>query len=175
MNKKMHRSNKGFTLVEIMIALAIVSLLMTATAVAFNASMINFRENESMYKAVNAARQTLLRMTAELRTAIVDNEGVQEGDDSSTQCSMITAAGDANSYRYDADAQILYLDQTNGDGSVSNYVMCRNVTAVNFEREIVPGDPDDAIRSVQITITVTSGNVSETLTAAAVLRRNLSS
>ena len=167
MNTKKQRPNKGFTLVEIMIALTIVSLLLTATAVAFNASMINFRENENMFKAVNTARQTLLRITTELRTA----ENVAIGEPS-TRCSMHTAAGNDITYNYDADAQILYLITNDGvDGN--DYVMCKNVTAISFDRVTVPDDAS-SIRSVQITITVSSGTVTETLSAATMIRRNLS-
>lgn len=167
MCSRKYRSDKGFTLVEVIIALTIATMLITATAIAFNASAVNFSENEKMFKAVSNARQALLRITSELRTATAVATG-----ESSTQCSMITADGRDITYLYDADAQILYL-VTNSDTTDADYVMCRNVTDLTFTRTTVPEDAS-AIRSVQVNITVTSDGTSQSLSAAAAIRRNLS-
>ena len=51
-------------------------------------------------------------------------------------------------------------------------VMCDNVTAITFDRATVPDDPS-AIRSVRISMTVSADDLSQTLVAAAVVRRNL--
>ena len=59
----------GFSIVELLLALAIGAMLLVAVAVAFNASAMNYQENEAIFKTVNAARQALLRMTSQLRTA----------------------------------------------------------------------------------------------------------
>ena len=39
---------RGFTLVELLLALAITGILLAAVAVAFNASVINYSENEDI-------------------------------------------------------------------------------------------------------------------------------
>ena len=59
----------GFTLVEMLMALVILAMLMTAVAVAFDASVTNFQVNEGISKTMNTARAALLRITTELRTA----------------------------------------------------------------------------------------------------------
>jgi len=40
---------RGFTIVECLIGLAISAVLLTAVAVAFNASVVNYGENQDMY------------------------------------------------------------------------------------------------------------------------------
>ena len=50
------KHKRGFTIVELLLALAVTSILLAAVAVAFNASVINYRENEDIFTAVNSAR-----------------------------------------------------------------------------------------------------------------------
>jgi len=161
----------GFTLVEILIALAITAMLLTAVAVAFNASIINYTENESIYKAVNSARQALFRITSQLRTATAADPNA-----ASNECTLITAEGENLTYRYDGSAQILYLI-TNDDNSDSDYVLCEGVEAMTFTTETFDVVEDGAlvtkVRSVQIAITVAAGGVRKKMAAAAVIRRNL--
>src|SRR4030042_7099353 len=102
----------GFTLIELLLALAITAILLTAVALAFNASVINYRENEDIFKAINNARQALFRITSQLRTAkLVDDTAPLN------ECSMRTAAGEDITYRYDSTARVLYLI-TKGDANV---------------------------------------------------------
>ena len=64
------KKNKcGFTIAEMLIALAVMGILLTAVAIAFNASAINYNENQDMFNALNSGRQAMMRMTSELRTA----------------------------------------------------------------------------------------------------------
>lgn len=164
-----HRSTKltaGFTMAELLIALAITGLILTAVAMAFNASVMNYRENENIFKVVNGARQALTRMTTDIRTA-----QAVDPNEPSTQCSLITADGSDITYQYNSTDDKLYL-VTNDDLSDSNYVLCDNVTAATFQREVVT-TPSTYVKSVQISMTVESGNVQRTLSAAAVIRRNL--
>ena len=51
------------------LSLAIFGMLMAAVGLAFNASAVNYSQNETMFKAMNTARQALLRITTEIRTA----------------------------------------------------------------------------------------------------------
>lgn len=159
---------RGFTLVEILIALAITALLLTAVAVAFNASVINYTVNESIFKAVNSSRQALFRITSQLRTAtaVDPNAPVNE-------CTLITADGENLTYRYDGSAKILYLI-TNDDATDPDYKLCENVASMTFTKSIVVDeDGVTKVRSVQIAIAVTSGGVERKMAAAAVIRRNL--
>ena len=166
----MNRKNKnGFTIIELLMALAILATLMAAVGLAFDASVTNYQANEGIYKTLNTARQALLRMTTDLRTA---NTVATEADDSpnqNSQVSLITSGNDNITYRFDNTDDTLYYDTTS-----SSYVLCKNVTDMTFNRATVPSDPN-AIRNVRIILTVTDdlGEVTQTLAAGTVVRKNL--
>jgi len=156
----------AFTMVECLVALAISAVLLTAVAVAFNASVINYRENEKMYWTMNSARQALTRMTNQLRTA----SSVQPVVSPSNQCSFFTGDTPAQDLTYEfrsADNKLYLI--TNSDGS--EYVLCDNVTAAAFWLTLT----DDGLdcKSIRMSITVRDGDFERTLSAAAVVRKNL--
>ena len=151
----------GFGIVELLIAMAMTAMLLVAVAFAFQASMMSYRENEDIFKAVNRARQALFRITTQLRTGYVVDPNAP-----SNECSFFTAAGDDITYEYrDADNKLYLI--TNSDGQ--EYVLCDNVTAMSFVK--TPTDDGMDTKSVQISITVSSGNTERTISSAAVIRR----
>ncbi|GAI02764.1 unnamed protein product, partial [marine sediment metagenome] len=156
----------GFTIVELLVALAIASILLAAVATAFNASIINYRENEDIFKAINSARGALLRITSQLRTA-----DAVDPTSPANECTLITAGGDDVTYQYNNGDNKLYLI-TNDDLTDPDYVLCENVTAMTFTK--TPTDDETDCKSVQISITVARGNAQRKISAAAVIRRNLS-
>ncbi len=155
------RNKNGFGLVELLIALAITALLLVAVAVAFNASVMSYSQNEDMFKAVNSARQALVRITTQLRTGYWVDPCAP-----SNECSFYTAGGDDITYEYRGTDNKLYLI-TNSDGQ--EYVLCDNITSMSFVK--TPIDDGSDTKSVQISITVSSGDVQQTVTSAAVIRR----
>jgi Tfp pilus assembly protein FimT len=161
--KRNTRYKIGFTVAELLLALAIAGMLLAAVAVAFNASAINYSQNEDIFKATNSARQAMFRMISQLRTA-----DAVDPNSPANECALITPGGDDLTYRYDNGDNKLYLD-ANGN----SYVLCNNVTAMTFTKDTVVEDMLTKVRSVQISITVASGNVRQTFSAAAVVRRNL--
>ncbi len=177
---KKAQSKNGFTIVEMLMSLVILAMLMTAVAVAFDASVTNFQVNQGISKTTNAARAALMRMTTEIRTAGYNdgsgfmavaslNGGGTFVDTVNTQCSLVASDGRHIAYWYDSQAKILYLH----DGSSNqDYVLCRNVTAATFERAQAA---DGTVRNVRIVMTLTddNGNNPRTFAAAAVVRRNL--
>ena len=157
----------GFTIAELLIALAISAMLLVAVAVAFNASAVNYQENEDIFKTINNSRQALFRITSQLRTATAV---VHDAPDN--ECTMITALNENITYRYNSGDNKLYL-VTNDDLTDSDYVLCDNVTAMTFTKTWVVEDALIKVKSVQISMTVVSGNVQKTISAAASIRRNL--
>lgn len=157
----------GFTIVELLIALAIMGILLAAVAVAFNASVINYRQNEDIFKAINSARQALFRITTQLRTATAADPNAP-----ATECSFITADGNDITYQYNSAENKLYLI-TNDDLSDSDYVLCNNVAAMTFNKTTRTEDAVTYVQSVHISMTVASGDVQQTVSSAAVIRRNL--
>lgn len=162
---KSNKNKNGFSIAEVLIALAITAILMVAVAVAFSSSMMSFRANEDIFKAVNSARQALYRITTELRTATaVDPNGP------ANECSFITAAGKDITYEYrNADSKLYLI--TNSDSQ--EYVLCDNVTAMTFTCETRTVDAITFVASVQVSMTVQVGDAERKVSAAAVIRRNL--
>ncbi len=154
----------GFTIVELLIALAITALLFATLAVAFNASAVNYRENEGLFKAVNGARQALFRIATQIRTGLVDPNDVFSAD----KCTLLCADGSEITYQYDANDNILYLHD---NSTAADYVLCRDVTAMTFDKD--NNTPTGDIKSVRITMTVNSSGAQQTLSAAAVVRKVL--
>ena len=172
-----HHTVAGFTVIECLIGLAISAMLMTALAVAFNASIINYRENEEMFESVNNARQALARMTSELRTAGYYDTGLSAWlgvvqASPSNRCEFYTPAGEHIIYEYrdasdanDPNTLMLVKDST-------AYTLCDEVTSASFTKTPADSDPTDA-KSVLISLTVKTGDRERTLSAAAVVRRAL--
>ena len=98
------KSKKGFTIVELLIALAISSILLTAIAFAFQSSIVNYTENEDIFKTINSARQALCRITTQLRTADAVDPCAP-----SNQCTFITPNGENITYDYKSAENKLYL------------------------------------------------------------------
>lgn len=164
-NIKKYKS--GFTIAELLIALAIGVILLVAVAVAFNASAVNYQQNEDVFKVINNARQALFRMTSQLRTADAVDPNAP-----SNECTLITAGGENITYRYNGTENKLYL-VTNDDLTDSDYVLCDNVTAMNCTKAWIVEDAVIKVQNVQISITVASGDIEKTISAAAAIRRNL--
>lgn len=143
--------------------MAISAVLLTAVAVAFNASAINYRENEDMFWTLNNARQALTRMTSQLRTG--DNVLPTAP---TNQCSFFTVANEDITYDWRSDEKRLYV-KLNATGQ--QYKLCDNVTAASFTK--IPTADGTDCKGVQVSLTVQSGRFQRTLAAAAVIRRNL--
>jgi len=161
------RRGAGFTIIELLLALAITSLMLAAVAAALNATAVNYSKNEDIFGAINNARQALFRMTSQLRTATA-----VEPNAPVNRCSLITADGADITYYYNSTDGKLYLI-TNDNTADPDYVLCENVTALTFTRRTFVEDTVTYVRSVTISITVTIGDTSQTVSAAAVIRKNL--
>ena len=167
--KMKHTKNKkAFTFVEILIGLIITGLLMAAVATAFHASLVNYEANQDIYKASNDLRQSLLRMTTQLRTATAVNSAT-----ANDRCTLITSTGSDITFQYVPNDSKIYLI-TNDDTSDADYTLCDNVTAATFTKMT---DVDDLgatyVKTVEISITVSEGSGERTLSSAATLRKNL--
>ena len=163
-----NRFNPGFTMVELLLALALTGLLLAAVATAFNASVTNYRQNQNAFKAVNNARQALTQMIERLRTAaIVDPFAPTD------RCTLITAdSNDDITYRYLAGSDRLYLI-TNDNLTDSDYLLCDNITAMTFQKSTAVKDSLTYVTGVQISMTVTIGDIEKTLSAGTGIRRNM--
>ncbi len=173
------KRRRGFTIVEILLSLTILAILMTAVAFAFDASVTNYQANKSIYQTVNTARQALLRITNDLRSAQAVAL-IGGADPDNTQISLVTNTGADITYRFDETAgKLYYIDNTSGN----IYTLCDHVTATTFNRTEHDIERDNgaggvetitAVRDVRIVLTLTDdgGKVSRTLAAATLVRKN---
>ena len=161
------RRAKGFTLVELLLSLAISAMLLAAAAAAFNASVTNYQENQEIYQALNNARQAMLRMTTQLRTGQAVTLDVPADPN---RCRFSTSDGEDITYEYQSDSHQLVLI-TNADGQ--EYVLCENVTDQPDRPFFIKTAIAGLCKSVRISMTVQSGNQTQTLSSAVVIRRNL--
>jgi prepilin-type N-terminal cleavage/methylation domain-containing protein len=161
----------GFTIIECLIGLAISAVLLTAVAVAFNASIINYRENEDMFWSMNNARQALTRMTSEIRTAGYFDQsavppawyGMAHSATPTDHCTLYLPNHDLIRYEFRSAEKKLYLVK-----SGASYLLCNDVTNATFT---TTSDNGVDATGVEISLTVRTGGFERTLSAAAVLRR----
>jgi prepilin-type N-terminal cleavage/methylation domain-containing protein len=174
LSKKINKRS-GFSLAELLIALAISGILLAAVAVAFNASVANYRENEDIFKTINSARQALFRMTSQIRTAGYNDPnygwlGVPYSSPEN-RCEFYTSEGDHIIYEFRDSTDTDYPNTLLLITDDGEYVLCDNVMKATFTKTQA-NDPLDA-KSVQISMTVANDNITKTISAAAVVRRNL--
>ncbi len=158
---------KAFTLLELLIGMAIFSVLLAAIAVAMESSVNSCTINKDIYTSLNRARQTMARITYDLRNA----QGVST-DSLTNECSLITQTGSDITYKWDSQTSKLWLI-TNDDLTDEDYLLCENVTALKFEKQIINKDGTDRVKYVKISIEVTGKGKPQKLSTAVVLRKNL--
>ena len=156
--------SRGFTLIELLISLVIVALLLTAVAVTLNASAINYRENENVFRSINEARQALTRMTTQIRTGLVDPNNIADQQ----TCEVLCSDGSRVKYHYDSPSKHLYLYDY---GTGLDYLLCDNVSSITFKKD--NSTPSGDVKSVRISVTISDDQVTQSLSAAAVVRKVL--
>ena len=154
----------GFTIIELLIALAISGLLLASLAVAIKASFMNYDQNQDIFNAINKARQALTRITAQVRTGLVDPNDAASQD----RCTLLCADGSIVTYLYDSNDNKLYLQE---QATSNEYVLCDNITAMTFVKD--NDTPTGDVRSVQVSMTVLEGDTEWTIAGAAIVRRVL--
>ena len=164
---KTYTQKKAFTLVEVLISMVVMAMIMTAVAVAFNASAKNYDTNEKIFQSVNMARQALTRLTNQVRTSKAVELPTNEP---ANKCSMITHDNKLLTYDYRSDQQKLYLID---NATSTEYLLCENVTDLTFTKTTATVREQNAVISVKIALTVTLEGEEKTISSAAVLRRNL--
>jgi prepilin-type N-terminal cleavage/methylation domain-containing protein len=158
---KRHHGQSAFTLIEVLLSLAILGILLAALGTAFNASAMNYRENRNLSEAMNTARMATDKMVTLIRTGQPDPT-----DTAANTCRLVTADGTDMTFSYNSTQKKLYC-VIGG----ANHVLCDNVTAMTFSKTL-SGDADCVTR-VLMSMTVQVGDVSKTVTSAVLVRKNL--
>ena len=166
------RHNRGFTLMELLIAMAIVSIVMIAVVSAYQIQVRGKNTQENLTDMNQAARAAMEIMVHEIRTAGCDpNRTAGAGITvmAANQLDFSMDIGDGASFEPDGDLddpneQVSYalnggnLTRTAGAGVAQP--LARNVDALDFvyldEDGNITGTPAD-VRSIQLAIVARSG------------------
>ncbi len=163
---------EAFTLVEVLLSLAILAMLMAAVGGAVFASLDSYEENENIATATQATRSVLDRIARDIRTATAVSAG-------STQITIITPAGSEAQqidYEWDTGDRVLYY-RRNVDGSTTSYPLLGDgeVTIDSFTVTYETGldwQGTSCTKSVSVSIAIAIDGKTFTMTASAAPRRN---
>jgi prepilin-type N-terminal cleavage/methylation domain-containing protein len=191
--KRSLRKRRGVGLIELLLALAISAMLLTATAVAVDASFKAYANNQEQSSLLQQARMALNRMVTSIRTSdshapadfklLVDFKNGKKV--TGTAIGMFQEDGTNIVYRYDAGKQQLLADIRG-----SSYVVARGVQAfaivmepMRSEEALRTGSGYDLLRRASIQLTIgttaqtaqsseTTGKHPVTLSVSVTPRRN---
>ena len=165
-----HRARGGFTLVELLISVALTAGLAVASAAAFAAATRSAETGDEYLRASRTSARVLETIVADVHAA----SAVQVL--SPTTLQVVRADDSIVLYRYDATPDELHIVVTSGVTS-TDYVLARQVSGVSFAGVVEP-DPSTLVnRVVQVTVRmgISDANAATTaMTASANCRRKRS-
>ncbi len=128
-SKRNNQLKRGFTLVEMLIALSITGMLLAATAVAFNAAFTSYSVNTNLADVNMSARNSLHQMCSTIRMAVNDPAiSTIDVSDGGNKCSMTNSDGQAVIYKYDPTQKQLLV---NIDADTNWYLMADDVHPIS--------------------------------------------
>ncbi len=165
----------GMSIVEILIALTIGALLLTATAVAFDAAFNSYEVNRDMSMISVTSRNTVVQMCHTIRSAWNDPEvATIDVSVDGNQCSLVDADGRDVIYRYiPADQRI----EVSVDDGANFYQMVENVFPLTPGHPIFtdapPANPDlpaGTVGKLVVAFRIVQNDMSYPVVASAVPR-----
>lgn len=169
--KSKHRCRRGLGTIELLISLAITSMLLVAVAAAFSASASVIENNDEFFRAGQAARVTMNQLLAQVRRAeVVDVV-------SASELELFTADDEDRTYRFDASTGKLML-VTEDIADDPDYCLASNLSQVTFAADTKQRDDGNGnytiyVARVSVTLVVQVGDNRIRLTGSSVPRRSL--
>ena len=128
--RRLGTARRGATMVELLISMSIAAALLTATAVAVDASLKSFQVNQEQSTLTQRARMGMHRILSTIRAGEAHrphdddaNQTLHNGFDvEDTGIEMLTAEGTPVVYRYDAATKRLLAD-VGGAGGATHVLM----------------------------------------------------
>lgn len=170
----MQSYEKGFTLIEILVAIAISGIVMAGIYSAYYSQQQSYRVQEQVAVAQQNIRAAMYLMEKEIRMAGCDPKGSADAGIGTAQTSTISftedigdgAGGDPNGIIEDPSENITYT--LNGtDLERNDQVVAQDVQALSFiyfdEDGNATAIPED-VRSVQISMTAGTGSSQRNMT-----------
>ena len=162
---------RAFTVVEVLMAVALTAVLLTSIAVAVRSGIQSYTENERITSMTQAARFVLARMMRDVRTA-------DEVDSTATSLT-ITPPDDGSGVtliRYEVTGGSLTYHRV-ANGSPADEVLlgpgqAASVNNFQVDRQTFLQDEHVLTRSVRAQVTFAAGGRTMAVTASADVRRN---
>ncbi len=163
----------GFTMAEMLVALVILALLLSAVAVAMQASFQNYSENTKIAQLTQTARVVLHRMMSEIRTA--------EAIDSDSQRVTIvppTNPEGLTEIEYELQDGVLYCRRTVNGVKATESLICSDhiaqIVGFNVVRETgLDGEGVEYTKSVTTRLDLQAGDNYFSVSTSACPRRNI--
>ncbi len=170
-SRRAHGRRRGVSLVEMLLAVALLAVLLAAVAAAVQASVQGYRENERITAMTQAARSVLSRMMREVRTA--------DAVDSTTNTLAILPPSDGSgvtSIYYQWSGGVLTYSRTTDGVTTSEALLGGSapVAAQSFTVSRQTGAIDGWTYTKSVTASITFAVEGRTfaVTASADVRRN---
>jgi len=171
------RTRRGLSLSEVLISLAITSMLLTAIAAAFQSSSQVIENNDRFFRATQSARVTLNQITTEVRRS-------DSIDDHKITANLLPILRPAETrpphevmryYKYDPTNQrvVIYFEYDNGTFS-AEYPIAEAVQVSPFSWDMgKDANNADCVARVSVAMEVKVGSSYVRLSGSAAPRRNL--
>lgn len=164
----------GFTIAEMLMALTILAMLLSAVAIAMHASLQNYDENTKIAQLTQTARVVLNRMMSEIRTT----DAVDSASQRVTIIPPQPDPGNLTEIEYELDDGVLYCRRTVNGTRTSEPLIASDddvqVAGFTVTRETgIDGDEVEYTKSVTVQLDLQSGDNTFSVTASAYPRRNL--
>ncbi|MGQ9755742.1 MAG: PilW family protein [Desulfotomaculales bacterium] len=156
---------RGFTLVEVVVALLIFSLVVGAALAVYQQAMLSWHREEARVDVQENLRIGLDRMSRELRAAVA----LYEANNNSVR--FKSADGKTVQYYHRADLEQLMREVDGGHNPVASYVTALRLAY--YGADYNPTQNTGTIRLVRITLTGRKGNGPEVTMTTSVRIRTL--
>jgi len=171
---KRAKIRRGFTIVEMLMALAILAMILSAVAIAMHASLQNYGENMEIAELTQTARVVLNRMMSEIRTA----DAIDSASQRFTIIPPQPDPGNLTEIEYVLDGGVLYCCRTVSGTQTTEPLIASDedvqVTGFTITRETdIGGDDIEYTKSVTVQLDLESGGNIFSVTRSACPRRNL--
>ena len=166
---------KGFTLIEILITMAIMTVLFVATGTAFDAAFKNYDANNALNTVNVTHRNITHQLTSYIRSAYNDPvEGTIEVSSNGNTLSFTNTVPQDIIYQYNDDSKSISMQIDAGTPST----ILENVVPIDETTDIFTlyyppasdGFPDGTVAKVAINFTISYAGITKDISVAAVPR-----
>jgi prepilin-type N-terminal cleavage/methylation domain-containing protein len=177
------RKRHGFTLVEMLIGLAIMGILLTALATAFDATFMGHEENRKLSSAMQVTRSVVEMITRQARTASDVGFASHDPNDANSPGSGLSeltlwAPADGSNltsavYRYNANDHTLIYDPSDGNAVTLLGRTGDGVSVTGFTASLLVDSETAKALTTTVTLNFSVEGQPHKVTASSSQRQNL--